>query len=178
MTPTRPNPEAIDDLCIAYDNARIAKDNAEQQLSTAKGDLLGAVQTWGYMPAHAEKTMRLEGQLYIASATAGTTVEMNEAKVEELQSELSRLKKPRLFRNLFQRSVKYSLIKDAPEAFKLAIANLADDMQARLHAIFTGCFKVNTKAPSLAVDLAAALRAKEAAPAAKAAKKAAKKGGK
>lgn len=174
MTPTRPTPDQIDDLCIAYDNARIAKDNAEQELSRTKGALLETVQTFGFTPAHAEKTMRLEGILYTASATVGTTVEVNEARVEELQSELSRMKKPKLFRSLFQRSVKYSLIKDAPDVFKIAIANLGDEVQARLHAIFTGCFKINAKAPSLSVDLVEALRQKEEAAAKKKAKKAGK----
>lgn len=178
MTANRPTPDQVDDLCIAYDSARIAKDNAEQELSRVKGELLSAVQAFGYTPSHAEKTMRLEGHLYTASATVGTTVDINEAKVEELQSELSRIKRSRIFRGLFQRTIKYSLIKDGPDAFRLATAHLAADVQSRLHGIFTCCFKVNAKAPSLSVDLIAALRAKEAEAAKKAARRAAKKGSK
>lgn len=175
-TDKRPTPEQIDDLCIAYDDARIAKENAEQQLSAAKGELLSVVQSFGYTPAHAEKTMRLEGHLYIADATVASTVEINDARVEELQSELSRLKRPKIFRGLFQKRVKYTLLKDAGDVLKIAGGCFPEEVQTRLLGIFASCFTVNSKAPSLSVDLADALRKKEEAAAAKRAK--AKKGGK
>jgi hypothetical protein len=169
--------EYIDDLCIHFDNAKIEADGAQQKLSGAKGELLAAVQAWGYVPAHAEKTMRLEGQLYIADATVASTVEINEASVGELQSELSRLKRAPVFRKCFELKVKHVLLKDAADTLKLAIGGFAEDVQKRLLGIFAGCFAVNTKAPALSVYLADALRKKEAAAAERAAKKA-KKGGK
>jgi hypothetical protein len=177
MTAARPTPAQIDDLCIAYDNAKIAAESAQQRLSSAKGDLLAVVKDYGYTPAHAEKTMRLEGQLYIADATVASTVEINDAQVEELQSELSRLKKPKVFRGLFQKRIKYTLLKDAGDVLKIAIGCFTEEVQMRLLGIFASCFAVNSKAPSLSVDLADVLRKKEEAAAAKKASKA-KKGGK
>lgn len=178
MTPTRPTPDQIDDLCSKYDSAKIAKESAERFLSAVKGDLLEAVQTFGYTPAHAEKTLRLEGRMYIADATIASTVEIDEARVEELQSELSRLKKPKIFRGLFQKRIKYTLIKDAGDMLKIALNCFPEDVQKRLLGIFATCFTVNSKAPSLSVDLAETLRQKEEAAAARQAKAKAKKGGK
>jgi hypothetical protein len=184
-TKTRPTEQSIDDLCIEFDGAKAAVDEAQQNFSTAKGKLLAMVQDFGYTPTHAEKTTRLEGVLYVADATTASTVEINEASVGELQSELSRFKKPKVFGMLFQRKVKHSLKKDAAGALKIAIGALDEATQKRLLGIFAGCFDVNSKAPALSVELAAALREKEAAAqekaeakAAREAKKAAKKAGK
>jgi hypothetical protein len=168
----KPTPVEIDDLCLAFDRAKIAVEKAEQTFSTAKGALLATVQDFGYTPSHAEKTIRLEGQLYIANATTATSIETMEASVAELQAELSRLKRPKIFAQLFDRKVKHSLRKDAPGILKLAIGGFAEDVQRRLLSLFSSCFNVNAKAPALSVDLAAALHQKETEAAEKAAKKA------
>jgi hypothetical protein len=170
----RPTPAEVDDLCLAFDKARIAVETAEQQYSNAKGPLLAAIQNFGYVPAHAEKTTRLEGIVYIADATVASAIAVNEAPVGELQSELSRLKLPKIFTTLFDRKVKHSLRKDADSALKLAVGGFASDVQARLLGLFASCFTVTAKAPALSVDLAAALRRKEAEAQAKAEAKAAK----
>jgi len=117
-----------------------------------------------------------------------TSVEINEAPVAELQSELSRLKLPKVFADLFERKVKHSLKKDAASKLKVAIGGMKPETQQRLLTIYATCITANPKAPSLSVDLAAALRQKEAEAQAKAeakaakaaikAAKAAKKGGK
>jgi len=171
---TRPTAAEIDDLCIAFDTARAEVEIAQQHFSTAKGALLAAIQDHGYTPAHAEKTVRLEGVLYIADATTSSTIETVEPSIAELQLELSRLKRPRVFAQLFDRKVKHSLRKDAAGILKLEIGGFASEVQTRLLALFSSCFNVAAKAPSVTVDLAAALRKKEAEAAEKAAKKAAK----
>ena len=167
-------PPEIDDLCIGFDSAKIAVEEAQQELSAAKGELQAAILTQGYTPAHAEKTTRLEGQLYIADATEASTVEMNEGAIGALQRELSRLRKPRVFKELFARRVSHSLKKDPAGTLKLAIGALDDEEQKRILGLFATCFDVNTKAPSVKVYLAEALRAKEAEAAEKAEKKAAR----
>jgi hypothetical protein len=170
----RPTPTQIDNLCEKFDAAKMEADLAGQQLSTAKGELLALVQDFGYTPTHAEKTTRLEGTLYIADATVATSVAVNEAPVGELQSELSRLAKPKVFGMLFERKVKHTLKKDAASTLKVEIGGFDLDTQKRLLGLFATCFSAETKAPALSVDLAAALRQKEAEAEAKAEAKAAK----
>lgn len=167
-------PEVIDNLCLAFDTRKAAVETAQEALSTAKGDLMEAVQDHGYMPPNAPKTKRIEGILYIADATTGTTLEIDEARAAELEQELSRKKMPKLFGDLFERTVKHTLQKNAADTLKIAIGGMGQDQQSRLLSLFSSCFKVNSKTPSLSVNLAASLREKEAATAQKAAKKAAK----
>jgi hypothetical protein len=159
-TEKKPAPTAaeIDDLCLAFDQAKIAVDKAEQKFSTAKVALMAAV----------------EGSLYIADATVASTVEVIEASVAELQSELSRLQKPKVFAELFDRKVKHSLRKNAAGTLKLAIGGFALEVQSRLLSLYSSCLNVNVKAPALSVDLAAALRQKETEAQQKAERKAAK----
>ena len=92
----------------------------------------------------------------------------------ELQSELSRLAKPKVFGMLFERKVKHTLKKDAASTLKVEIGGFDLDTQKRLLGLFATCFSAETKAPALSVDLAAALRQKEAEAEAKAEAKAAK----
>jgi hypothetical protein len=101
-------------------------------------------------------------------------VEISEAPVGELQSELSRLKLPKLFGSLFTRKVKHSLEKDADQKLVLAIGGLPEKTQKSLLLLFTSCFKVDVKAPALTVQLASVLREKEVKAAQKAARKAAR----
>jgi hypothetical protein len=170
----KPTATQIDDLCEEFDAAKMEADLASQRVSTAKGRLLEVVQDFGYTPSHAEKTTRLEGTLYIADATVATSVVINEAPIGELQSELSRLKKPKVFGLLFERKVKHSLKKDAASTLKVEIGGFDLDTQKRLLGLFATCFSAESKAPALSVELAAALRQKEAEAQAKADAKAAK----
>ena len=100
------------------------------------------------------------------------------APVAQLQSELSRLKKPKVFKELFERKVKHSLKKNAASTLKLAIGGFDMDTQKRLLILFATCFSAESKAPALSVELATALREKEAAAEEKAAKKAAREAAK
>lgn len=155
--------EQIDDLCMSFDSAKIAADLAAQKVSEAKGELLSAIRAQGYTPAHAEKTTRLEGQLYTADATEGSTIEINEASVAELQSELSRLKKPAVFKKLFTRRVSHRLAaKDGTSVLNVALGHLKEEEQQRILGLFASCFTVGIKAPSVSVQLTAAIQEKEA----------------
>ena len=178
---TKPTAAEIDDLCIAFDAAKIAIECAEQDYSEAKGPLLAAVRSFGYVPANAEKTTRLEGTVYVANCTVGSSIAVVEDSVGTLERELSRLNMPKVFNELFERQVKHALKKEAAGTLKLAVGGLDPKEQARIVGLFASCFTVNAKAPALTVDLAAALRLKEEEAEAKAtakAAKAAKKAGK
>jgi hypothetical protein len=157
-------------------------EQAQQKLSAAQGSLLAAIQANGYAPEHAPKTTRLEGAIYIADATTASTVKIVNSSVLQLQKELSRLKFPKLFPQLFGRTVKYTLLKGAGDLLRLELGALKDEARARMLGIFATCLDVDSKTPSVSVNLVAALRQKEAdaqvkaeAKAARAAKKAAKK---
>jgi hypothetical protein len=173
-THKKPSPEEIDTLCLAVDTAAADAELANSKLSAAKATLLVIVREFGYVPTRAEKTKRLEGILYVADSTVGSKIEIDEEAVAELQLELSRAKKPSVFGELFETNTKHTLRKSAGDVLKLALANLVDKKQAALLGIFARCFRNDSKAPSITVDLLEVVKAKEAKAEATAAKKAAK----
>jgi hypothetical protein len=175
-TPNKPalTPAEIDDLCLAYDTAAAAVQAAQEKLAGIKAPLMLAVQEQGYIPAHADKMKRLEGTIYVANVIHSSTVSTNATACTALELELSARKMPKLFPQLFEREVKYTLVKGAPDLLKLEIGGLGPDRISRIYSLFSSCFTVNAKTPSLSVDLAQVLREKEAEAAAKAERKAAK----
>lgn len=160
---------AVDDLCRDYNEKKAAADVANEALRASKAALIADVQLLGYVPAGADKSVRLDGVDFVATVTTATSVEIEDGSVIELQLALSNAKKPGTFRKLFDRRVKYSLRKNAAETLQAATARLPEPAQKKLAQLFASCFAVATKAPALTVESTAAIKAKEA--------KAAKKGG-
>ncbi|HEX4039046.1 MAG TPA: hypothetical protein VHX37_13380 [Acidobacteriaceae bacterium] len=167
-----PLPTTVDALCLLLNEKKAAAEAAGEDLAKAKSALIDQVQRFGYLPAGAEKSMRLDGNEFVATVTVGSTVEIVDRRVIELQLALSKAKKPRIFPQLFERRVKYSLSKGASELLQSSIAKLSDPVQKRLTQLFSLCFDVNSKSPSLSIESSSMVKAREA----KAAKKAAKKG--
>lgn len=169
----------VDSLCRIYTEKKAAADAAEESALRTKALLIETVQRFGYVPTNAEKSIRLEGSTFVATVTTGATVEIVDAKVTELQLALSRVGKPRLFRQLFDRRTRYSLRKGAAETLQLALHELRpllpESARTQLINVFSLCFGVSSKSPSLTVEASAAVEAREAKAAAKAAKKAGRK---
>ena len=125
----KPTPAEVDDLCLAFDSAKVAVELAAQNLSAVKGPLLAAVQGFGWRSHPTpRRPSGLRASLYVADATVASSVAINEGAVGEFESEMSRLGMPKIFPELFVRSVKHSLKKDAAGTLKLEI----------------GCFKEET----------------------------------
>ena len=170
---TAPTPQAVDAMVREYNEQKLVVDAASEQLRIRKSTLIDAIQRHGYVPAGADKSLRLDGIEFVSTVTTASTVEIVDSSVVRLQLALSAAKKSRLFRLLFDRRVKYSLVKDAADKLKTATAGMPDAAQKKFALLFASCFDVGTKAPALNIDSIADLRAKEE----RAAKKAAKKGG-
>lgn len=176
MTPKKVyTADEIDALCWTFNEKVIELEKAKKEHTTAKADLLAVVQAQGHIAPRADKTTRLQGAIYVADSTVGSTINVDERAVGELQLELSRMKKAAIFRLLFNRQVSHALIKGAGEVLKLKIGGMRGEVQARLLALFACCFKVDTKAPTLTVQLVSVLEAKEKAAAEKAQSKATKR---
>jgi hypothetical protein len=161
----------IDRYCREYEAKRQEIEASSADLATKKALLLNLIETYGYVPPNAEKSRRLDGVEMVATMTVGSSVEVKSDPVTKLQLRLSHFKKPRVFKQLFSKTIKYSLVKDASTSLKLAIQTLPAEAQAEILVLFTSCFEVNTNTPSLKVETVAVIKAKEE----KAAKKAATK---
>jgi hypothetical protein len=170
----RPDPAIFDQHCRAFTASKAELETVKSELDAVKASLILLVSHYGYVPTNAEKSMRLEGIEMLATVTTGTSTDVNNEEVTRLQLALSRAKMPRVFSQLFARTVKHSLKKNAPDILKLATASLAEEARTALLLQFAACFSIEPNTPSLAVEEVAVLREKEAAKEAKAAAKAAR----
>lgn len=160
----------VDELCLAYEAKKIIAERAQADAADAKAALIDEIARFGYVPANAEKSMRLDGILKVATSTTGSTVEVKSEAVTRFELALSAAKKARIFKSLFTRQVKYALVKDAAATLQQALVKSPAPMRAKLTSLLAACFDVNSKTPSLAVEDVATLKARE--------EKAAKKAGK
>jgi hypothetical protein len=176
MTSENPAPVVdttdIDRHCREFEAKRKEIEVSNADLATKKALLLNLIETYGYVPPNAEKSRRLDGREMVATMTVGSSVEVKSDPVTKLQLRLSHYKKPRVFKSLFSKTIKYSLVKDASVSLKIGITSLPAEAQAEILALFASCFEVNTNTPSLKVDTVSAVKAKEE----KAAKKKAVRG--
>ncbi|ABF42386.1 hypothetical protein Acid345_3385 [Candidatus Koribacter versatilis Ellin345] len=163
----------IDAICQAYVEAQAVADKAQAFADDAKAVLLNIVEQHGFVPKNAEQSRRLEGKEYVATITSGRTISIDEDHVTQLQLLLSKAGKPRLFNDLFSRTTKHTLKKNAAELIRAA--KISGWRGGRALELFAMCFRVASKTPSLNVDTVASIAAREAKSAAKAAKKSPKK---
>jgi hypothetical protein len=162
----------LDADCANYLQWRILQEEAKQKADTIKARIQAAVDQHGYVPTNAEKSRRIECQNFIATITSSIGVEVNDAKVVELELVLAKARCSRMFPALFVRRVEYSL---AP-TYNTAIATTpwpkkhAEEIQ-RLAAT---SFRPVSRTPSLTVERREVVQERERIAAEKAARKAAK----
>ncbi len=154
------NPKEFDDLARQYVALEEKADAADAEARRMKALVMEAVQKHGLVPPHAEQSRRLCGGEYVGTVTGGTTVEINDATVQELEIVLSRAKRSEIFPLLFARRVEYTLVKGAEHVIKQAkIPKRWRDHAAQLYA---QCFNVKGKTPSLKIETLAKVIEREA----------------
>lgn len=158
----------FDALCQDFVAKQLVADEAETVAKAAKALVLDAVQKHGSVPKNAEASRRVEGADWCGTVTSGTSVEVNDSTVQELEITLSRAKRAEVFPLLFARRVEFNLVKGAETVLKQA--KLPARWRDRIHQLYAQSFVVKGKTPSLKVEPIAAVREREE----KAAKKAAK----
>lgn len=133
---------------------------AQNTVDAYEDRLVLLVQAYGEVPAGAEKSKRLAGQLTELTVTTGSTISLKQAAVGTLQSALYANGQGPLFGQLFAQQVKYELVKGAATA--LRIADLPKRLAEKVLRMFAACFDVKTKSPSLKVKRLADKPAKKA----------------
>jgi hypothetical protein len=155
--PKQPTPKEIDALIVKYDAARTdaeAKAAVAKIYSDAAGvikvELTALVEKWG--GRHTEKSKRLIGVHNNATTTTATTVSIVDAAVEKLRVYLGETETPALAEEFFVSHTSYSLVSGPDEKLKSLTmgARLRKSIRTRLKA----CFEIDTKKPSLKVELA------------------------
>ena len=80
----RPTPEEIDELAREYEAAKLHVADERENLARVEERAVILVQTWGVVPAHAEKSRRLVGKLSELLVTRADTLTVVDDRVETL----------------------------------------------------------------------------------------------
>jgi hypothetical protein len=163
----------FENLCESYISFRRDQEEAKQAADELKAIILADVERYGFVPTNAEKSRRIETPGFIATISTGTTIEINDSRVFDLELLLSRARCPKLFASLFTRRVEYSLAKTAAVAMQTTAwpKKHADEIRS----LYGLCFTPKPKTPSLEVLSREEVAERERVAAEKAAAKSAKK---
>jgi len=153
----RPTPKQIDELIAKFAQAQSIDVAAAAGLKTMtdatsvmKTELTAMVEKWG--GRHTEKSKRLTGLHNFATTTKATRVSIDDEAVEKLRGYLGTSKRPELAGEFFMAHTSYSLVSGPDE--KLKTLTMGARLRTKITAMLQGCFKINTNAPSLKVELA------------------------
>jgi len=153
-TPTeRPSPEQIDDLVRDYLHGKKLREEFARDQAKQEAFLLHLVQTWGAVPAGAEKSRRLNGRLAEITVTRSDSIAVNGERVETLKEALEANGYGDFFSKLFARQEpKYEIVNGAEAALKEVA--LPRRLAEKVMNLFGRCITVKPKKPSLKVSIA------------------------
>ncbi len=151
VTPTRPTPEAIDELASRYALARQTKAEAVASLEAVEAEAIALVELWGTVPPHAEKSRRLAGRLSEFTVTKSDVLTIQDDRVETLKEALEANGYGEYFARLFTLRSKYEVVEGAEAALKAQ--SLPKRLAEKVLNLWGRCITVKPKKPSLKVSV-------------------------
>ena len=145
----RPTPEQIDELAVAYLEAVLVISAGKMSQDTKKQNFIKLLKKYGIVPEGAEKSMRLEGNVYVVTASFGTSSSVREKIVEKIKEQLTYEHRGPLFDELFVEKTSYVV---APAA-RARLAKLGKSpADKKLRRLFAQVMDTKPKEPSLKVE--------------------------
>lgn len=148
----RPTSDQIDDLARKYERAKSMAACAREDLTAIEAECVEMVTTFGIVPAHAEKSRRLNGRLAELTVTKGDVLTINDERVETLKDALEANGCGDFFPRLFTLRSKYEVVEGAESALKQE--SLGKRLSERVLNLWGRCISVKAKKPSLKVIIA------------------------
>ncbi|MBN9614218.1 MAG: hypothetical protein BGO25_05715 [Acidobacteriales bacterium 59-55] len=145
-----PTPREIDALVETFEKVRDKAELADEAYQNASLELIDLVNTFGFVPAGAESSVRLQGAITVLTVTTGSSVTVKDSEVGKLKGAMDANKLGDLFSRMFTAHSKYKLVKGA--ATQLHVAQLPQRLADKLTQLYARCFDVKTKSPSLKID--------------------------
>jgi len=137
-------PLSIDEHAEIYLTLKATLDATAEALEKKKAELLKLVNKTGDIPSGADKSLRIEGDLYVITASYGHSSSIDNDVVGKIQGALAENHTPSLFKQLFKSKVSYQL---APTA-QVVLESLPNSIQE----LFALVVKVKPRDPSLRVE--------------------------
>lgn len=135
-------PKSIDDHAIEYNALTDALDKAKAAVAEKKKEILPLIRKSGTPVA--EKSLRIEGDAWMLTASFGTSSSIDNDVVGKLQAQLAKDKTPRFFRLLFTTHTSYLV---SPMA-----ASILDRCSLAVRKLFASVVTTKPKEPSLKVE--------------------------
>jgi len=148
----RPTPETIDALAERYNRSKGILAAAKEDFSEIEQEAVDMVMNYGIVPAHAEKSRRLNGRLSELTVTKGDVLTINDERVETLKDALYVNGHGPFFHKLFAQRLKWEVVEGAEEALKQE--TLGKRLSERVLNLWGRCISVKAKKPSLKVVIA------------------------
>lgn len=149
---TPPTPEQIDARAATYNALDEVKSSAAKNVKDEKDSLVELCRTFGVSPEAAEKSLRLEGNAWMITASFGQTIKLNALKLAKFQGALLAANKSKLLKRIFTPTIEYTVAPTAAETLK--------SLPKSLKTMFKACFDSEPKAPSLKVEKKKSKKAK------------------
>lgn len=144
-------PETIDAAAQRYLALQIEQDNLDKRISAAYEELMKLVKNHGVIPAKAEKSRRIQGEIYRVTATSGTSTSVDQFEAAYLRSELAKHGAPgdKFFRKLFGVEKRFVLTKNA---IKAMTDKLPQGIPGSIRMLFSKALVVKHKAATIKVQ--------------------------
>jgi hypothetical protein len=149
---TQPTPEFIDELAKRYLAAKARSADAQATVAAIELEAIALVRDWGFVPAHAEKSRKLNGKLAELTVTKADTLTVVDERVETLRDALFVNGYGAFFAKLFAERKKWEVIEGAEAALKSE--SLPKRLSEKVLNLWGRCISVKPKKPSLKVVLA------------------------
>lgn len=138
VQPVKLSPKDLDELCAR-------REAIQAELDEIATILKDQVDTFGYTPARAEKSKRLEGNQFEITLCTSESTEVRDAQVEALE----RVCPTGLFAKLFRKVTSYKIQSGA--SMVLAAPRLPEGAPKNLRQLWSQAVLIKPKAPSLRV---------------------------
>jgi hypothetical protein len=148
--------EAIDKLAEQYLETLWVVEAGKTSRFQKKAALVKLAKQAGFIPPGAEKSLRLEGLVYLITASFGTSSSIDEAVVQKIREYLIASEAPALFNQLFHEKTAYIVAPTAP-AVIASLTKSPDDQ--KLRRLIAKVMTTKPKEPSLKVEKKTAKKA-------------------
>jgi len=150
---TAPTAAQIDTLGREYLELELASKAADENLAKKRAAIIAAACTWGAMPPRAEKSLRLEGNIYQLTVSQSDSTSINQAPAAALDEacRVSRLRP--LFRRLFRVETKYVLQAGAQQALAEGFpTRFPSPKRQRIRNLFARALRLKKGSPHVKVE--------------------------
>ena len=147
-----PSPELIDELASRYLQAKEKAGEAQNTVAAIADEAIALVNAWGIVPAHAEKSRKLNGKRAEFTVTKADTLTVVDDRVETLKEALEANGYGEYFKKLFTLRSKYEVVEGAEAALKSE--SLPKRLAEKVLNLWGRCIAVRPKKPMLKVVLA------------------------